>query len=306
MKSKKLVAVMLAALLIAGVGTGAACAAQSSAEASLKDNQRYVYAYITSIAGNEITYMEVEESVVTALLGEEDSESDEADANVEAGASADAGTNTEAGAGIENGANEKANGETAGVENSDVASTGNAGGMPGNGEMPDMGSMPGGGEMPDMGSMPGDGEMPDMSNMPSDGEMPDMSNMPSDGEMPDMSNMPSDGEMPDMSNMPSDGEMPDMSNMPSRGDGSDSDDASGESERNGGGGKRGQDADGMQFGGMESLTTVTTYIPVGVPVYTVTDVKTTFSRLASGDLVKILVETNDAGEEVIEQIWMLQ
>ena len=282
MKSKKLVAVMLAALLIAGVGTGAACAAQSSAEASLKDNQRYVYAYITSIAGNEITYMEVEESVVTALLGEEDSESDEADANVEAGASADAGTNTEAGAGIENGANEKANGETAGVENSDVASTGNAGGMPGNGEMPDMGSMPGGGEMPDMGSMPGDGEMPDMSNMPSDGEMPDMSNMPSDGEMPD------------------------MSNMPSRGDGSDSDDASGESERNGGGGKRGQDADGMQFGGMESLTTVTTYIPVGVPVYTVTDVKTTFSRLASGDLVKILVETNDAGEEVIEQIWMLQ
>ncbi len=56
-------------------------------------------------------------------------------------------------------------------------------------EKPDMGEMPegfGGGEMPDMGEMPegfGDREMPDMSQMPEGfegGEMPDMSQMPRD------------------------------------------------------------------------------------------------------------------------------
>lgn len=31
---------------------------------TLKDNQNYVYAYVTNIVGNELTYMELEESVV--------------------------------------------------------------------------------------------------------------------------------------------------------------------------------------------------------------------------------------------------
>ena len=33
---------------------------------TLADNQKYVYAYVTSIEGNELTYMEVDESVVEA------------------------------------------------------------------------------------------------------------------------------------------------------------------------------------------------------------------------------------------------
>ena len=37
-----------------------------------------------------------------------------------------------------------------------------------------------------------------------------------------------------------------------------------------------------------------------------TDTTTTFSRLASGDLLKILVETDSDGNEIIEEIWMLQ
>lgn len=52
--------------------------------------------------------------------------------------------------------------------------------------------------------------------------------------------------------------------------------------------------------------TVTTMIPVGVTVHTTSDTTTTFSRLASGDLLKILVETDSDGNEVIEEIWMLQ
>ncbi len=35
---------------------------------TLADNQKYVYAYVTSIEGNELTYMEVDESVVEAYI----------------------------------------------------------------------------------------------------------------------------------------------------------------------------------------------------------------------------------------------
>ena len=61
-------------------------------------------------------------------------------------------------------------------------------------------------------------------------------------------------------------------------------------------------------GGMSDMTgeTVTTMIPVGVTVHTTSDTMTTFSRLASGDLLKILVETDSDGNEIIEEIWMLQ
>ena len=52
-------------------------------------------------------------------------------------------------------------------------------------------------------------------------------------------------------------------------------------------------------------STVTTYIPVGVTVHTASDNETTFSRLAAGDLLKILVENDDDGEQVIVEIWML-
>lgn len=60
--------------------------------------------------------------------------------------------------------------------------------------------------------------------------------------------------------------------------------------------------------GMSDMTgeTVTTMIPVGVTVHTTSDTTTTFSCLAAGDLLKILVETDTDGNEVIEEIWMLQ
>ena len=46
---------------------------------TLADNQKYVYAYVTSIEGNELTYMEVDESVVEAYLAssKEDTENTE-------------------------------------------------------------------------------------------------------------------------------------------------------------------------------------------------------------------------------------
>lgn len=46
---------------------------------TLADNQKYLYAYVTSIEGNELTYMEVDESVVEAYLASstEDTENTE-------------------------------------------------------------------------------------------------------------------------------------------------------------------------------------------------------------------------------------
>ncbi len=52
-------------------------------------------------------------------------------------------------------------------------------------------------------------------------------------------------------------------------------------------------------------TITTTLIPVGVTVHTTSDTTTTFSRLAEGDLLELLLETDADGNEVIVEIWMV-
>ena len=49
---------------------------------------------------------------------------------------------------------------------------------------------------------------------------------------------------------------------------------------------------------------VTTLIPVSTVVHTMAGTETTFQRLAAGDLLKLLIETSEDGEEVIIEIWM--
>lgn len=56
-------------------------------------------------------------------------------------------------------------------------------------------------------------------------------------------------------------------------------------------------------GGM-SGESVTTLIPVSTVVHTTAGTETTFQRLAAGDLLKLLIETSEDGEEVIIEIWM--
>lgn len=53
-------------------------------------------------------------------------------------------------------------------------------------------------------------------------------------------------------------------------------------------------------------TTATVQIPVGITVHTTADTDTTFSRIASGDILKILFETDEDGNEVIIEIWMVK
>lgn len=177
-------------------------------ESALGDHQKYVYAYVSSIEGNEVTYMEVDESVAKAA-----EERAKEKAKAEDGAGSDS-----------TGQGDKSDGGTgsAGQSDKNDGGTGSDEDKSGMGTPPDMDGSSGGDQTP-----------PDMDST----EMP-------------------------------------------------------------------QGAPG----GMSDMTgeTVTTMIPVGVTVHTTSDTTTTFSRLASGDLLKILVETDSDGNEVIEEIWMLQ
>lgn len=201
MKKKKVLIIIAFVVAAALVGTGGFVWYQkknNDAEATaLADNQRIAYAYVTDIEGNEITYVEVDESVVTAALETDDTEKTEDADSTEASF---------------------------------------------------------GGEAPSMGDAPS-GDAPSMGEAPS-GDTPS-------GEAPS-------GDAPS-------GEMS---------------------------GADGSDENSMNFG--TSTETITATIPVGVTVHTAADTETTFSRLASGDLIKILLETDTDGNEVIVEIWMLQ
>lgn len=189
-------------------------------ESALGDHQKYVYAYVSSIEGNEVTYMEVDESVAKAA-----EERAKEKAKAEDGAGSDS-----------TGQGDKNDGGTdsAGQSDKNDGGTGSAGQSDKSG---------------------GTGSDEDKSGM---GTLPDMDGSSGGDQTP-----------PDM----------DSTEMP-------------------------QGAPG----GMSDMTgeTVTTMIPVGVTVHTTSDTTTTFSCLAAGDLLKILVETDTDGNEVIEEIWMLQ
>ena len=211
-------------------------------ESALGDHQKYVYAYVSSIEGNEVTYMEVDESVAKAA-----EERAKEKAKAEDGAGSDStGQGDKSDGGTDSaGQSDKNDGGTDSAGQSDKSG--------GTGSDEDKSGM---GTPPDMdGSSGGDQTPPDMSGASTDIESTEQS-----GQM----QMP-----PDM----------DSTEMP-------------------------QGAPG----GMSDMTgeTVTTMIPVGVTVHTTSDTTTTFSRLASGDLLKILVETDSDGNEIIEEIWMLQ
>lgn len=189
-------------------------------ESALGDHQKYVYAYVSSIEGNEVTYMEVDESVAKAA-----EERAKEKAKAEDGAGSDS-----------TGQGDKSDGGTDSAGQSDK----NDGGIDSAGQSDKSGSTGSDGDKSGMGIPPG------IDGSSGGGQTP-----------------------PDM----------DSTEMP-------------------------QGAPG----GMSDMTgeTVTTMIPVGVTVHTTSDTTTTFSRLASGDLLKILVETDSDGNEIIEEIWMLQ
>lgn len=67
-KKKAVAGVIVALAAVLGGGGIFAWTRRIEDTETLADNQKYVYAYVTSIEGNELTYVEVDESVVEAYL----------------------------------------------------------------------------------------------------------------------------------------------------------------------------------------------------------------------------------------------
>lgn len=205
---------------------------------TLADNQKYVYAYVTSIEGNELTYVEVDKSVVEAYLAS----STENTENAEKGGDG--------------------SGAPGGSDGSGAPGGSDAAGAPGDG----------------LGA-PGDG-----SGAPGDSTEASGDGSGAPGRMSQGTSGTNDStEMSDGMTQEENGDMP--GDATSDGTGS-----------NGGGAPGGN-------GGMSGKS-VTTLIPVSTVVHTTAGTETTFQRLAAGDLLKLLIETSEDGEEVIIEIWM--
>lgn len=205
---------------------------------TLADNQKYVYAYVTSIEGNELTYVEVDESVVEAYLAS----STENTENAEKGGDG--------------------SGAPGGSDGSGAPGGSDAAGAPGDGF-----------------GAPGDG-----SGAPGDSTEASGDGSGAPGRMSQGTSGTNDStEMSDGMTQEENGDMP--GDATSDGTGS-----------NGGGAPGGN-------GGMSGKS-VTTLIPVSTVVHTTAGTETTFQRLAAGDLLKLLIETSEDGEEVIIEIWM--
>ena len=205
---------------------------------TLADNQKYVYAYVTSIEGNELTYVEVDESVVEAYLAS----STENTENAEKGGDG--------------------SGAPGGSDGSGAPGGSDAAGAPGDG----------------LGA-PGDG-----SGAPGDSTEASGDGSGAPGRMSQGTSGTNDStEMSDGMTQEENGDMP--GDATSDGTGS-----------NGGGAPGGN-------GGMSGKSE-TTLIPVSTVVHTTAGTETTFQRLAAGDLLKLLIETSEDGEEVIIEIWM--
>lgn len=218
---------------------------------TLADNQKYVYAYVASIEGNELTYMEVDESVVEAYLASSTEDTE----NTEKGGDGSGAPGESDGSGAPGGS------DTAGAPE-------DGSGAPG--------GMPRGTSGTDDSTETSDGMSQGISG--TDDSTETSYGMPQGTSGTNDSTVMSYG-MPQEEN----GDMP--GDATSDGTGS-----------NGGGAPGGN-------GGMSGKS-VTTLIPVSTVVHTTAGTETTFQRLAAGDLLKLLIETSEDGEEVIIEIWM--
>ncbi len=122
--------------------------------------------------------------------------------------------------------------------------------------------------------------------------------MPMAGEMPDIENMPTAGEMPDIENMPTAGKMP----AKDKGEGTN---RSGIQKSSTGDNTTNiQGATIMTYA--ETDVTGQMQIPVGTEVETKLGTITTFSRLSSGDIIKMLLQKDDTGKKALMKIWIIE
>lgn len=230
-------------------------------EPTVRENQRIVYAVVSDIVGNEMTYQEVEEEIVAAFLetgeNEESKESDDKAFN-------ETGENEES-----NETGNKAFGET--NENRESSKTGRRTFGETRENSAEERSQRGMGDMPEDGFLeqPGMGERPDMGEEPNFSKETAATEIATEEMSSTKEKIQQDFEKDSVQ-------------------------------------KSGDDKSAEGVEQMMQSQTVTALIPVGATVHTAADKETTFSRLVSGDLLKLLLETDASGEEKIVEIWMMQ
>lgn len=137
-----------------------------------------------------------------------------------------------------------------------------------------------------------------------DGETTEMESISEDREMPEMECILEDGEKLDMSKRPAVGKFPNMSGM------TDEDKAAGNQRpnaqkffaRDGADDTQGDDT----IAYIETDKTGQIQIPVGTEVETKLGTVTTFSRLSNGDIIKMLLQKDDAGNKELIKIWIVE
>lgn len=139
--------------------------------------------------------------------------------------------------------------------------------------------------------------------------------MPSASGAPDMNggNMPSGGGPPDMGNgdMPQSGGAPDMDRgNPQSGDISSDKSGSQNSSSDSSDKKSHSDSSKSSDKSNKTIYTLTdetgsTTIPVGTDVITSLGKTTTFSRLSNGDIIKMILEKDSSGEQVVVGVWIV-
>lgn len=235
-----------------GWGRYLGAAEESAVQITAINGQEIIYATLTSVKGNEITYVVAQE----AQTADEETAQEQ----------------------IDGGNIEQPTGENA------WSQEGKGGRAETDGEKPQMED----GELSQNGELPQDGEMLRGGGRTEiDGEKPQMG----DGEPPQ------DGELPQDDGMSQDSEGSRWRDISDRGE-----EISGFMDRT--------TQKGMSSGSVDSFTynnviyeltdeTVTTMIPVGTDVTTKLGTVTTFSRLAAGDKVALVVEEQDGGQIIV-------
>lgn len=270
MKKRKITMLFLiAGLLFSGCGKNDASDATDISSVELKSNQKIVIGKITEIAGNEMTY------TILKKVSAKSSSSDQSKSG-NSGNAPDQSSNS-------NDSSNSGNASDQGSNDNDSNNSGNTSGQSKNGNSSSSSSSDIKGSNNDFGGMPA------MQNgSSSQGQMPSGGQGDAPGNPP--GNPPDANGMQDQQNSTSDS---------STGSDSSKSKSTSKSKSNTNSKKKGM----TMYTSTNKSATMT--IPVGTDVITSLGNKTTFSRLSNGDVIKMIVETDQDGNKVIVGIWMV-
>ena len=282
MKKRKITMLFLiAGLLFSGCGKSDASDATDISSVKLKSNQKIVIGKITEIAGNEMTYT-ILKKVSAKSSSSDQSKSDNSgnapDQSSNSNDSSNAG-NTPDQSSSSNDSSNSGNASDQGSNGNDSNNSGNTSGQSKNGNSSSSSSSDTKGSNNDFGGM-----LAMQNGSRGQGQMP----LGGQGDAP--GNPPDANGMQDQQNSTSDN---------STGSDSSKSKSTSKSKSNTNSKKKGM----TMYTSTNKSATMT--IPVGTDVITSLGNKTTFSRLSNGDVIKMIVETDQDGNKVIVGIWMV-